>query len=107
MYKPKKQINSESSQMCLDHIYAEYTDYCKRYNIEESQQGLLQYLKETNVLNDRTLIRYFCIFLFDKFLDRADGVKTLALWEMENYLPIGWRQMTEIRKKYSTWFKRK
>lgn len=106
MLKPKKQINNESSQMCLDHIYSEYIDYCKRYDIKESQQGLLKYLRDTNILADRTLIRYFCIFLFDKFLNQS-GVKTLALWEMENYLPIGWRQITEIRKKYSTWFKRK
>ena len=107
MSRPKKQIPSHSRQMCLDHIKTEYRRHCDLNDIEPTDENLLQYLAEREIITHRTFIWYFVIHLFWLFYERNNSVKQLAYWDMENYLPIGWRQMTEIRYKYGNKFKKK
>lgn len=107
MKQPKKQIPNESKQMCLDRIKQEYLNDCEANERTPDLSDMLDYLFSRSIITHHTLIHYFVLTFFFDFLQKCDNVKRLAYWQMENYLPIGWRQMTDIRNNYPKKFKKK
>lgn len=93
--------------MCLDHIEQAYRDECEADQTEPNLSGLLTYCFDRSIITHHTLIHYFVLNFFFKFLEKCDNVKQLAYWEMENYIPLGWRQITEIRRRYPKKFSKK
>lgn len=73
--------------------------------------ALIGYLVQTGLIPERTILRFYSVWLYKKELERTKsrlnpkGQKLLAISRVINALPISERQLFENLKSYKKWFR--
>lgn len=72
----------------VETIEEDYSNYCKARGKKETTAGFASYLVNRNVIEDKVINRFLTIALYPTALNEAKGMKTFAIYTLENILGL-------------------
>ncbi len=91
----------------IETVQEEYSNYCKARGEQETINGFSQYLVNKNVIEDKTINRFLAVTLYPTVLNESEGVKTLALYALEDIVCLSYRSLRNVVVNYAKHFKLK
>lgn len=86
-------------------VQEEYTNYCKARGEKETIQGYSEYLLNRNLVTDKTINRFVVISKYPIALEENLGIKKMAVYSIQDVVPLSFRSIISILKHYATHFR--
>lgn len=95
----KERQQAEANTLFVERIRRKFEYYCERMGMEPTHDEFVKYLLRHNLINTTTVNRYLTLDLYHEELYNANGVKTLAILNLELRVPYSERTIWYILEK--------
>lgn len=90
---------AQANTLFVERIARKFEYNCERIGIEPSHEELVKYLLQHSVINTMTVNRYITLDLYHEELYKANGLKSLAILNLETRVPYRERTIWYILDK--------
>jgi hypothetical protein len=107
----KRQLQIKANKDFISRVQAKFSEWCSKKGKHPTQDNFVSYLIRHNFIDETIINRFLCLEYYKEELPptvnekRKKGVKTLAIWSIEDRLPLKERQINANLINHACYFK--
>ena len=94
----------KTRQEFINTIQILYKDFCKDKGTTESVVGFASFLVNKSLIPDKTINRFLIVEKYPETLKRNLGIKQIAIWDLEEVVPLKETSIRAIIKDFAVEF---
>jgi hypothetical protein len=90
----KRQLQIKANKDFISRVQAKFSEWCSKKGKHPTQDNFVSYLIRHNFIDETIINRFLCLEYYNEELPktvnpkRAKGAKILAVWSLEDKLPL-------------------
>lgn len=94
----------KTRQEFINTIQLLYKEFCKDKGTTESVEGFAFFLVNKSLVTDKTINRFLIVEKYPETLKKNLGIKKLAIWDLEEVVPLKETSIRAIIKDFAVEF---